>query len=113
LSRYTDYSYCNFMHLFHPTKTLVTSLQASQRMSRRKQAARGELNAGGGDLGWTPSAARSAGQTGGDDVWRPSRDDRRDDRREDRRDDRKEDRRDDRKDGDPAPERRKRREWDR
>lgn len=91
-----DGRYCNFMHLFHPTKTLVTSLQASQRMSRRKQAAKGELNAGGGDLGWTPSAARAGGggSGGGDDVWRPSRDDRRDER---------------------APEegRRKRREWDR
>lgn len=59
--------FCNFMHLRHPTKSLVSSLHASQRLSRRKAAANGET-AAGEDMGWTPSAAKENGFGGG--SWR-------------------------------------------
>lgn len=68
-------SFCNFMHLCHPTKSLVSSVHASQRVSRRSK-----LGNGGGDgpeaaeLGWTPGAARSRGPGGRDDGgWGPDR----------------------------------------
>lgn len=67
--------FCNFMHLSHPTPTLVRDLQASQRLERRKLAAQpsaaGATNGDGhGDLGWTPAAAVGGG--GGDDAgWVP------------------------------------------
>jgi splicing factor U2AF subunit len=71
------------MHLCHPTKSLVSSLNASQRMSRRQVAEGAEGATGGGDLGWTPGAAkvlqtveRNGG--GGELGWVPGR---RDDRR--------------------------------
>ncbi|CAD6584010.1 MAG: hypothetical protein TREMPRED_003713 [Tremellales sp. Tagirdzhanova-0007] len=81
--------FCNFMHLCHPTKSLVSSLHASQRVSKRAKGANG-AGGGGGDMGWTPSAAvarddgpggwmpptdRNGGENGG---WQPGR---RDDRR--------------------------------
>lgn len=79
------------MHLCHPTKSLVSSLNASQRVSRRQKSVNG-AGAAGGDMGWTPgaAAARSDGPGGwmpppatdrnghGDGVWQPGgRDERR------------------------------------
>ncbi|OCF34198.1 splicing factor U2AF 35 kDa subunit [Kwoniella heveanensis CBS 569] len=77
--------FCNFMHLCHPTKNLVRSLDASQRLSRRlKQQANGGgpggpggLNDGGEDLGWVPGGGGGGGSGaagGGDDGpggWMP------------------------------------------
>ncbi|WVN89278.1 uncharacterized protein L203_104499 [Cryptococcus depauperatus CBS 7841] len=58
--------FCNFMHLCHPTKTLVQGLQASQRVSRRRAKRQAADANGGGDMGWTPGAV------GGPDVgWMP------------------------------------------
>lgn len=46
------------MHLCHPTKSLVSGLLASQRVSRRKQAANGAIpGLEASELGWTPAAA--------------------------------------------------------
>jgi len=59
--------FCNFMHLCHPTKSLVTSLEASQRMSRRQKSANGAADAVK-DMGWVPGAARAADGPGG---WVP------------------------------------------
>ncbi|KAK1922186.1 splicing factor [Papiliotrema laurentii] len=70
--------FCNFMHLRHPTKSLVSSLNASQRLSRRKAAASGQDTVGE-EMGWTPSAARANGggggswRDGGDVGWKPTR----------------------------------------
>lgn len=70
--------FCNFMHLRHPTKSLVSSLNASQRLSRRKAAASGQETVGE-EMGWTPSAARANGggggswRDGGDVGWKPTR----------------------------------------
>ncbi|RSH91401.1 hypothetical protein EHS25_009700 [Saitozyma podzolica] len=70
VSALNDRCFCNFMHLCHPTKSLVSSLHASQRVSRRK--AGDDPAAGQGDMGWTPSAARSGGGGGGGgDAWTP------------------------------------------
>ncbi len=65
--------FCNFMHLSHPSPTLVRDLQASQRLERRKAAIQppsaGATNGDGqGDLGWTPSAVVGGG---GDAGWVP------------------------------------------
>ncbi|EIW71908.1 splicing factor U2AF 35 kDa subunit [Tremella mesenterica] len=56
--------FCNFMHLCHPSKSLVSSLQASQRLSRRRNANNGGTD--DQDLGWTPSVA-AVGE------WRPGK----------------------------------------
>jgi splicing factor U2AF subunit len=75
------------MHLCHPNKSLVSSLQASQRLSRRKAGADADA-AVQGDMGWTPSAARAGGdgpggwvprdrKGNGDDSRQHGRDDRR------------------------------------
>lgn len=54
------------MHLCHPTKSLVTSLQSSQRMSRRKAAEAGQDDKdAGGHMGWTPGAAKARQGGGG------------------------------------------------
>jgi splicing factor U2AF subunit len=73
---WADHSFCNFMHLRHPTPSLVSSLNASQRLSRRKAAANGEVKVGE-EMGWTPSAAKANGggwqsnrSGGGDGAWR-------------------------------------------
>lgn len=50
--------FCNFMHLCHPTKQLVSDLQASQRISRRKNLANGGGEAPQSEeLGWVPGGA--------------------------------------------------------
>ena len=57
--------FCNFMHLCHPTKSLVSGLQASQRVSRRRKAANGNTEVSG-DMGWTPASAAD-----GPGTWQP------------------------------------------
>jgi hypothetical protein len=78
--------FCNFMHLCHPTPSLVKSLQASQRLSKRNAAAEAAKEGAGkgGDLGWTPGGAKGGaaaswqprnggGGGGGGDAWEPRR----------------------------------------
>ncbi|KAL7424480.1 hypothetical protein Q5752_000164 [Cryptotrichosporon argae] len=60
----TREGHCNFMHLRHPSKALVKSLDASQRASRRINADKSKTGPSQ-DLGWTPSAARAG-------AWQPS-----------------------------------------
>lgn len=67
--------FCNFMHLFHPSKSLVASLQASQRLSRRKAAASGKGADANQDMGWTPSSA-TVGRDDGPGGWQPPSSDR-------------------------------------
>lgn len=47
------------MHLCHPTKSLVSSLHASQRVSRRSGTLNGAAGQDSSELGWTPGAARA------------------------------------------------------
>lgn len=60
--------FCNFMHLCHPTRSLVSALQASQRVSRRRAHKGAEIDSG--DMGWTPAVA-AGGE--GDLGWMPER----------------------------------------
>lgn len=60
--------FCNFMHLCHPTRSLVSALQASQRVSRRRAQKGAEVDSG--DMGWTPAVA-AGGE--GDLGWMPER----------------------------------------
>lgn len=60
--------FCNFMHLCHPTRSLVSALQASQRVSRRRAHKGAEVDSG--DMGWTPAVA-AGGE--GDLGWMPER----------------------------------------
>lgn len=60
--------FCNFMHLCHPTRSLVSALQASQRVSRRRAHKGAEVDSGG--MGWTPAVA-AGGE--GDLGWMPER----------------------------------------
>jgi splicing factor U2AF subunit len=52
------------MHLCHPTKSLVSALQASQRISRRKAANGGIAGGDTGELGWVPGGGRAAADDG-------------------------------------------------
>ncbi|WVQ74366.1 hypothetical protein IAR50_003966 [Cryptococcus sp. DSM 104548] len=65
--------FCNFMHLCHPTKSLVGALQASQRVSRRRNRSKPQqVENGGGDMGWTPDAAGQGWMPPAEDLgWMP------------------------------------------
>ncbi|KAJ9119391.1 hypothetical protein QFC24_005624 [Naganishia onofrii] len=71
--------FCNFMHLSHPTKSLESSLEHSQRLERRKQSSGGAAGAPSGNganlpptsnLGWVPPSLQTAPE-GGPGGWQP------------------------------------------
>ncbi|KAI5452948.1 hypothetical protein NCC49_006482 [Naganishia albida] len=71
--------FCNFMHLSHPTKSLESSLEHSQRLERRKQASGGGRSGGNApnlppvsNLGWVPPSLQQSAPEGGSGGWQPS-----------------------------------------
>jgi splicing factor U2AF subunit len=71
--------FCNFMHLSHPTKSLESSLEHSQRLERRKQASGGGRAGGNApnlppvsNLGWVPPSLQQSAPEGGAGGWQPS-----------------------------------------
>ncbi|WVQ66647.1 hypothetical protein V865_002052 [Kwoniella europaea PYCC6329] len=78
--------FCNFMHLCHPSKSLVKSLEASQRLSRKKKSENGGAVEENGGMGWVPGGGgggeprddgpggwQPRGREDGDLGWVPSR----------------------------------------
>ncbi|KAK6909065.1 hypothetical protein I203_103076 [Kwoniella mangroviensis CBS 8507] len=65
--------FCNFMHLCHPSKPLVKSLEASQRLSRKKKSENGGPVEENGGMGWVPGGGGGGGEPRDDGPggWQP------------------------------------------